>query len=386
MNLKNEIVKLIKYIESKNYKWYDPYDLKWLWKYIHEIPILRNIVFVAEYNFWYILRKLIKIEKKINNKSLWLILRSYIMINNKWNYNNKIIKLYNYLSKNNDDSIWLSWGYPFVWYSKLTFNKNLWNAAATIQVWKAFVLLYEKNYSFLDNKIIKKQLENIFKYFKNNWKWQYFSYTKKDKMNVMNINIQIFNFITLLYKNKILSKNEVKNYYISFKNVINKQNPDWSFFYMEWSKNIDNYHTWILLEDLYEICINLNILDKYKNTIKKWLNYYTEKLFLNDSFPILTESNYEINIHSISQSIITLTKLKSIKNNNIIVNNILKYTFEKMYDNEKNYFYYKDYSLQYKKYNIFKKIILFKKIDKTPMMRRSQSWMLLSLIILKNSK
>lgn len=394
---KKIIEKLVFYVQKNKYKWYDPYDIKWTKYYnvLSRYNFLWKILYLLEYNFWFEIRKIFRIKKTLNNKALGLFIRSYCMMYNKTKnekYLNYAINVYEILIKNGSKWYkWLCWWYPFDWQSKIFIPMWTPSIVVTSFCWQWILDLFEitKNEKYLNDaiqisKFILKDL-NIFE--KNNTIC--FSYTPIDNYQVHNANLLWANFLSRL--SNITNNSELKKYAFKALNfTLNEQLNDWSFYYWSleqeprWSM-IDNYHTWFVLECIYEIAINLWQLEEYKNKLKKWLEYYKNNLIYND-IPILTKDKaLPINIHSISQSLITFSKLEKIENNKELLNKIFNFTQKNMYDKKRWYYYYKINKFNWlDKSNKsiggkIKNLLLFNKVDKTPMMRWGLAWMLLAL-------
>lgn len=130
---------------------------------------------------------------------------------------------------------------------------------------------------------------------------------------------------------------------------------------------IDNFHTGFNLVALKEY-IDFSESRYFCNTLEKGFGYYKENFFLKDGTPKYYHDNiYPIDIHSVTQSIVTFVKLKDLSRGNI--NQALKiaqWGIENMQD-KRGFFYFQ-------KHKYF--------TNKIPYIRWSEAWMAYALSIL----
>ena len=408
--MKNKIIEeiifsLSKKVEKENFKWYDLIDIKEykIIIFLLKIPIINSILNVIILrNFSWLIRKLFSIKKRYSFKWLWLFLRSYCnlyLITKNKKYLENAIEIAKILEKNISEWYsWIGWGNNYNWQSKIFIPKKTPCIVVSSICWQAFIDLYEitKNEKHLNIAIgVKDFILNDMKLYNIN-NTVCTSYTPIDNMKILNASIKWWNFLSRIYKYK--KEEKIKELSIKIlKYILNEQNINWSFYYFSkeqypnWSQ-IDNYHTWFVLESIYETINNLNINNNNINTqLKKWLDFYINNLISNKTIPINNINNpLPIDIHWIAQSIITLHKLRNIDDNSKIINNITQYTIKNFWDNKNNYFYYLKYEepllIRMKEISLKNKIInflTFKKIDKTHMIRWSSWWMLYALTLLE---
>ncbi|HAF31118.1 MAG TPA: hypothetical protein DCG75_18935 [Bacteroidales bacterium] len=335
-------------------------------------------ILLAE-NYTNFLRKVFIIKKKIYPQGQAVLARAYLahykLSKNKDSLD-KALKALDWLKQN--PSIGYNkycWGQPYNWYSRKLIPANIPRATVTSQVANAFLDAYEviKEEEYLEIAI------EACNFFIENLKWQEdedgficFSYTSVDNYNIHNASMLA---AAVLIRTWFYSKiGKFKEFGIKAMNfTIKHQNEDGSWFY--WAPpdkiigKIDNYHTGFVLE-------SLEVIKKYTvggfdldHTINKGLEFYLKNLFVDNSIPKMTnKSIYPIDIQSCAQAIITLGEMKS--GNPVlekIANEIAKWTIENMID-EKGFFYFRIYKNG--------------RIDKTPYIRWSESWMLRALTFL----
>lgn len=144
------------------------------------------------------------------------------------------------------------------------------------------------------------------------------------------------------------------------------QHPDGGWDYGEHEKQrwIDNFHTGYNLGALRTInnCLNTN---EFKPSIKRGFEFYRNHFFREDGAPKYFHNKvYPIDIHSVAQSIITLTEFQDLGQDNIqLANKVMEWAIANMW-NERGYFYYQ--------VNPYYK-------NKISYMRWSHAWMLLAL-------
>ncbi|MEA3358806.1 MAG: hypothetical protein U9R17_05295, partial [Thermodesulfobacteriota bacterium] len=192
-----------------------------------------------------------------------------------------------------------------------------------------------------------------------------FSYTPFDHGQVHNANLLGAAFLSRLYS----ITGEKKSLNVALKAVrfsVSRQNEDGSWPYGEGKtqKWIDNFHTGynlIALQKFKQYTGN----ESFTDNIQRGFEFYLNNLFTPKGVPkYYHNSTFPIDIHSIAQSIITLTELSNLDDSAIDMA-ILVYGWAiNNMQNKKGYFFY-----QQKKF--FKNRISY--------MRWSQAWMLYAL-------
>jgi hypothetical protein len=195
-----------------------------------------------------------------------------------------------------------------------------------------------------------------------------FSYTPLDKDQVHNANLLGAAFLSRLY-----SHTGEKKFFEPASSAArysaNRQQEDGSWVYGEGKKQqwVDNFHTG------YNLCALRNIgqylkTNEFEPHIHRGFEFYRNHFFRDDGAPKYFHNKaYPLDIHSVAQSIITLTEFRDLDPDNIaLAGRVLKWAIDNMWD-DRGYFYYQ-VTPYYK--------------NKISYMRWSQAWMLLALATL----
>jgi len=191
-----------------------------------------------------------------------------------------------------------------------------------------------------------------------------FSYSPLDSTVVFNASLLATQMLSRIYyyTQKTELKTEAKNS-IQLCLKYQKEDGSWTYGTKPFHQWIDNFHTGynlVCLSDYSHYTNDSSVLDAvrlgfnyYKNTFfdeKGRSRYYSNKLF-------------PIDINNPAQLVITLDRLKLLKDNLSLVNKVLSWTIDNMQD-EEGYFYYQHW--KYFKIRI-------------PYLRWSQAWMFYAL-------
>ena len=388
--------KLLHYIESEDYKGYDPYDflncrlpLEWLGKYGQAIVIQsgKRIPFN--------IRPLLGIRKDYNPKGMGLILHAYsIMYQKKKGEEVSSVKMENGIQ--NSDLLlekmqfifnWLTdnystgysgycWGYNFPWASP---GKYLKPGTPSVVV-TAFVCkgIYEYYRATGDPKAVEI-LKSASEFVLNDLEVTEdktgicFSYTPVKKDCCYNASLLGAELLakTAFVTNDFIQSNKIIKA-VDF--VISRQQPDGSWNYSldfvsgKERKQID-FHQGFVLESLYEIKKIIDPENKgYDESIKKGLDYYKNVQFDEDGYSVWrVPEKWPLEIHNQAQGIITFSRLSKYDDSLFaFAEKIADYTISHM-QSAKGYFYYR----KYPDYTI-----------RIPYMRWSQAWMMLALVVL----
>jgi hypothetical protein len=152
-----------------------------------------------------------------------------------------------------------------------------------------------------------------------------------------------------------------------------RQHSDGGWDYGEHDKQqwIDNFHTGFNLGALKTIC-NCLQTDEFEPHIRKGFEFYKDHFFREDGAPKYFHNKvYPIDIHSVAQSIITLTDFSDLDPRNVdLAHRVFEWVINNMWC-EQGYFHYQ-ITPYYK--------------NRIPYMRWSQAWMLLALASLLRTK
>jgi hypothetical protein len=382
--------KLEEWILKNNYESYDICDIKGLPLFLTLSKISNQYKFgkYIEYPVFWIAnkftdrtRRIFRIKKKMYPQAQALIARAYFKVykySKEKIYLDKSFEILKWLLDNRVSSFkYYCWGQPYAWFSRKLIPANTPRTTVTSQVANAFLDAYEisNDAGYLD------VANNICQFYVNELNHNVdddnnicFSYTTLDNYNIHNASMLAS---STLIRTWYHTKNEkFKDYGIRALNyTLKHQNTDGSWYYWgppdKLNYIIDNYHTGFILESLY---ITKKYLGKEFNhdlAITKGLNYYIDNLFTKDYIPKLRHNQiFPVDIQSCAQSIITLGEMeefnKALKE---IKEKVVNWTINNMFDNE-GYFYYR--------------FLKNGKIDKTPYIRWSESWMLRALSFVLN--
>lgn len=376
--INNIFVQLTKYCENENFKGYDPFDglnsnIFIQFKFLKESRYFKLVWLQLLKRFPYNLRPLLGIKKEYNPKGLGLFLSGYcnlyrIETNN--NYLNKIQFLIKEIKK--CQSVGYSgscWGYNFDWQARAFFQpKGTPSIVVTSFIACALLDAYEITH---DEELLKISrsacdfvLKDLNRTYDDNGDFS-FSYCPLDKTQVFNASLLGARLLvrTYYYTNEsILIEESCKAVAYACKHQ--KADGAWTYSPLPFHSWIDNFHTGYNLECIYtyQSISGDNSFQKY---LDKGLEYYINTFFEPSGIPkYYNNSKYPIDMHTTAQLIITLSKMNLLFQNRELVEKVLSWSYEHMYDEKNGYFYY------YKEKYFTNKI---------PYMRWIQAWMFLGL-------
>ena len=365
----NSLEKLQKYVETNEYKGYDPYDA--LKSPLFKIPILKSskkIRFIGQQlgkRSPLNLRPILFVPKGLNPVTLGLSLQAYAyqlqgnldktdILEQK--INSLIDQLIELIPKGFSGACW---GYDFDWearYAKIDGYQP--TVVGTSIVVNALYEYYKVSKSqrakdlilsasnFVINDLNKTVVDDTI----------CFSYSPFDHQQVFNASMKGVRILSQAYSlspnNLILEKAKMGAKYI-----YESQNEDGSWFYSRAKVGgwIDNYHTGYILDSLDDF-ITLTGDTTFLENLNMGVKYYINNFFEPDGFPKFYNNNkFPIDCTAASQSILTLVRFNYIDEAEKVAN----FMVENM-QSKKGYFYFR----KFKFYTI-----------KTPFMRWSQAWM-----------
>ncbi|MCK4663279.1 MAG: terpene cyclase/mutase family protein [Bacteroidales bacterium] len=376
--LSNSISLLQKYVETQNYKGYDPYDTLNSWIPFHWFgkwsPVLaiqfqkRNPVNI---------RPLLGIKKGINPKAFGLLLNGYSLLYQKDKNPDNLAKmnhLFNLLYENPSEGYQgMGWGYNFPWASPVKYLKPFVPSSVVtgfvckgvFQYYKATgndkaKVLLEKAREFILNELPQYQDDSGLS----------ISYTPVMQDVCYNASLLAGEVLAMNYH---FNPNEsLKTKCVNLVNfVVSRQKPDGSWAYSEdvntGRERIQvDFHQGYVIESIYEIMQLLHIRDeKWEKAIAKGLKYYKEQQFFEDGRSLWRIPKvYPVEIHNQSQGIITFSKLYQYDDSYLLfAKQIAEWTTNNMQAKDGHFYYQK-----FKTYS-----------HKIPYMRWSQAWMFLAL-------
>ncbi|NAS31633.1 delta-aminolevulinic acid dehydratase [Flavobacteriaceae bacterium R38] len=378
--MKNEIVlkesfeKLKNYVESAEFKGWDPYD-GLNSKLFNSIPFLNKnrlarLIWIQAFkrnpiNF----RNVTIVEKDYNPKGLGLFLTGYCNMYlsdpSKKEYLDKINFLASkILELKSEGYSGACWGYNFDWQARAFFQpKSTPTVVATTFIASALLDAYKitGDSKYLETAIssasfILKDLNRTYDK-KGNFS---FSYSPLDKTQVFNASLLGVKLLCLVYEhtnNKELLEEARKA--VSYVCDFQQENGAWAYGTLPYHQWIDNFHTGYNLECIY-LYQKISGDSQFSDNISKGLKYYLDTFFTKEGISkYYNNSVYPIDIHAPAQLVVTLSRLEVLQENKDLINRVLGWTINNM-QSEKGYFYY-----QKKKFFS----------SKIPYIRWAQAWM-----------
>jgi hypothetical protein len=375
----NEVFNDLKlFCEKENFKGYDPFD--GLNSQFFEIfPFFKKNKYFklawlqffkrSPFNF----RFITGVKKSYNPKGLGLFLSSYCnlySLNKDDDYLKHIHLLIDEIKNCQTNGYsGICWGYNFDWQARAFFQpKGMPSVVVTSFISCALLDAYEitKNDELL---IIARSscdfvLNDLNRTYDKDGDFA-FSYCPVDNTQVFNASLLAVRLLCRVYsytKEHILISESNKA--VSFVCKHQKINGSWSYSPLPFHSWIDNFHTGYNLECIYTYQI---ISEDYtfKKNIEIGLDFYLNNFFEDSGLPkYYNNSKYPIDMHNTAQLIVTLKKMNLLDKEKDLVDRVLNWSFNNMYNKKRGYFYY------YKE-KFF--------IIKIPYMRWVQAWMFLGL-------
>lgn len=369
---------LIEFVEADKYKGYDPFD-GLNSRLFQALPFLKNNSFFrllwlqffkrCPFNF----RKIVGIRKDYNPKGLGLFLSSYCKLY-KTNKDSSILEKIEFLVSRikelkSPGYSGSCWGYNFDWQARAFFQpKGTPSVVVTSYVSCALLDAYEitKNEELL--RIARSACDfvmNDLQKTNNTENSICFSYSPLDNTEVYNASLLGGRLLIRVYEHThedILINTARRT--VQF--VCDNQNSDGSWYYspLPYHSWIDNFHTGYNLECIYTYQ-EISKDNSFNDNIKLGLEYYLNTFFEDSGLPkYYSTSRYPIDMHNTAQLIVLLSKMHIFAENKELIDKVLNWSINNMYDTKRKYFYY--YKEKY--FTI-----------KIPYMRWIQAWMLLAL-------
>jgi hypothetical protein len=373
--LQQSITRLLDYCSQSNWSGFDPFD-GLNSRIFNALPFVQNrigrLVFIqamkrSPLNF----RPIFLVPKEENPKGIAVFCSALLILSKAGfiNNNDTILHLLKRLiAKRSKVTPHYCWGYNFDWQSRAFFlPKFVPNIICTTFAGNALLDAYEKfgDSSYLDKAIsagnflldglnITRTDDGIC-----------FSYTPLDHGQVHNANLLGAAFLSRLYS-LTQEKRFLETAQSAVRYSIRAQSEDGSWAYGEdkTQKWIDNFHTGYNLSALKKFSEYTGNAE-YSGNIRKGFQFYKANLFTDDGLPKYFHNKlYPIDIHAVSQSIMTMVEFKAYGEGNInLANRIFIWSMKTMHS-KTGYFFY-----QKKRYFT----------NRIPYMRWSQAWILLAL-------
>lgn len=369
---KESFDRLKSYCENEGFKGWDPYD-GLNSRLFQSIPVIRSSRFFrlawiqffkrSPINF----RKIAFVPKGYNAKGLGLFLIGYCNLYNNQpteeTLNNIEFLADKLLKMQTPGFSGACWGYNFDWQARAFFQpKGTPTIVATSFIVDGLIEAYHITKKNIYLETVKSSVQFVLKDLNRTYDEDgtfSFSYSPLDKTQVFNASLLGAKLLAKVYElikdEKLLDEAEK-----AIKYVCKRQRPNgaWGYGILPYHQWVDNFHTGFNLE-----CINsfqeISGKSDYSTHIEKGLEYYLNNFFTKEGMSkYYDDSLYPVDIHSPSQLVVTLSKLKIAHENKDLIQRVLNWTIENMQD-EEGYFYYQ---------------IRSKFSSKIPYMRWAQAW------------
>lgn len=373
-----ELCLLKAYCEANKFKGYDPFD--GLNSKIFEIlPFLYRSSFIrlAWLQFFkrspINLRKICGVKKDYNPKGLGLFLSAYCnlyLTDPQKEYLEKIDFLIEKIKERITDGYsGACWGYNFDWQARAFFQPKG-TPSVVVSSYVACALL--DAYAITKKTELLEIARSTCNFIMNDLNRSSetettvcFSYSPVDNTEVYNASLLGGRLLSRTYhytKEKLLIDTARKT--VQF--VCDKQNEDgsWAYSPLDFHRWVDNFHTGYNLECIYTYQ-DISEDKSFDCNIKRGLNYYLNTFFEDNGRPKYYNNKvYPIDLHNTAQLIILSNKLQFFNEEKQLIDRVLSWSIENMFDQNKHYFYY------YKEKTFTNKISY---------MRWIQAWMFLGL-------
>ena len=377
-SIDHSLLNLRNYIESKNYKGFDPYD--GLKSPLFKLPIFKSnkhLRFILQQflkRFPFNLRKFLLINEGLNPVTLGLSLQSYSYLSRFENDNKSLYldKIDN-LIKKLEELVPLGfsgacWGYDFDWearYMKIpAYQPTL---VATGIISNALFITYQITNNQKARSLFLSSIDFLKKDINRSYEKEKicFSYSPFDNEKVFNASMKGARLLAQDYyftknkKSKSVAE-KVIDYVISYQNV----DGSWGYSLAKKGRWIDSYHSGYVLDCLraYQV---LTKDYRYSECLSKGYEFFKHSFITNEGIPkFYNDHIYPIDCTSAAQLITTLVHF----GDNHIALKIAKWMILNMQKDDGSFKF-----RQYKYYNI-----------NTSFMRWSNAWMFQALTLLRN--
>jgi hypothetical protein len=370
--------KLKNYCEMESFKGYDPFDglnssIFNLFPFLKKSRLFQ-LVWIQFFkrspiNF----RSITGIKKEYNPKGLGLFLSAYCNLYKIETSEENLKKILLFIEQlkvcQSKGYSGICWGYNFDWQSKAFFQpKGTPSVVVTSFIACALLDAYDivKDEELL--RMARSACDFVLKDLNRTYDNQddfAFSYSPKDHTQVFNASLLGVRLLCRVYmytKELILLEESKKA--VSFVCKHQQTNGAWAYSPLPFHQWIDNFHTGYNLECIYTYQ-EISGDQTFNEQLKKGLEYYLNTFFNGSGLPkYYSNSKYPIDMHTTAQLIVTLNKMNLLGQKKELVDKVLSWSLENMFDQKKGYFYY--YKEKY--FTI-----------KIPYMRWTQAWMLLGL-------
>jgi hypothetical protein len=346
--------RLKQFCEDEDFKGYDPFD-GLNSNFFHFLPYIADnkfcrLAWVQLFKRFPInLRPLFKVNKGYNPKGLGLFLSGYCnlyKVDKKEEYVEKIIYLIDKIKGCQVQGYsGICWGYNFDWQSKAFFQPKgtpsiVVSSYVACSLLDAYELLEDDSLLKIARSTCDFILNDLYRTYDDNGDFA-FSYSPVDKTQVFNASLLGCRLLCRVYaytKEELLVSEAKKT--ISFVCKWQQKNGAWTYSPLPFHQWIDNFHTGYNLECIhtYQTVSGDN---SYSSYFEKGLTYYLRTFFEDDGTPkYYSTYRYPIDMHNTAQLIITLSKVGKFEENKNLIDRVLNWSQENMFDKKRGYFYY----------------------------------------------
>ena len=354
VDIDQQFLKIRKYCEQEEFKGYDPFD-GLNSKFFQSIPFVRTNSFFRllwiqffkqnPINF----RPLFGVKKENNPKGLGLFLSGYCNlyhVDPNPEYLDKIKflmdKIYACQAQGYSGACC---GYNFDWQARAFFQPKG-TPSVVVSSFIACALL--DAYQILKDEQLLHTTRSTCDFVLNDLHRTYndddafaFSYSPMDQTQVFNASLLGCRLLCRVYQytnESILVETSKKA--VAYACRYQQENGAWFYSPLPFHQWVDSFHTGYNLEciDTYQTASGD---DSFNVHLEKGLKYYLETFFREDGAPMYyNHSTYPIDVHNAAQLMVTLSKLGRFSENKELIDKVLNWCQENMFDQRKGYFYY----------------------------------------------
>lgn len=319
-------------------------------------------------------RDILKIPRFPNTKSNALLLLALLHYD-PFRYKVEIDNLIDWFENNKSiEFSETSWGFA----SNIDLSEYNSGPGKTSLIISLFVIYaYIKHYELFKDERILKSIMEFDILIRTKWLKQetenslWYSYLPGKKIEIYNATAKVGRFYTLMYKltnNNIYKENVTK--ILSY--LLQEQREDYSWPYSDYNKYVDGFHTAFVLEAIIEM--NTIVKDaRFYEMFNNGAEYYLKNLFTgseplhfssSDKMKNFRKTMIGTEIRDCAMAIIFFSKIDNRK----MADEVIDYSFKRLYSEKKQYFFFYKNSLW---------------SSKIPFIRW-QSWMIYALSVYKN--
>ena len=340
--------------EKADFRGYDPFD-GLNSTFFQALPGIRNsracrLAWVQFFKQNIInLRPLLGVRKDYNPKGLGLFLSAYCNLY-KLEPENEYLNVIKFLINKikicqSTGYSGICWGYNFDWQARAFFQPKG-TPSVVVSSYVAGALL--DAYEIIKDENLLNTARSTCDFILNDLNRTYdedgdfaFSYCPVDHTQVFNASLLGVRLLSRVYgytKEPVLIEESRKA--ISF--VCKHQNRDGSWLYspLPYHQWVDSFHTGYNLESIYtyqEVSGDKNYSESFELGLTYYLNTFFEK---NGRPKYYNNSIYPIDLHTTAQLIVTLSKINKIFDHQELVEKVLSWSQNNMFDEKQSYFYY----------------------------------------------